>query len=248
MWHGPQLLSHLLPLRILQMAEHRTQHLLASTPLTHVCAKKVRSNHRESCGGMVENHCNKLKEKSKTLQLWIRLQLKIVFVRPKKHLATQVTSPPGCRPVKFDSKRVWRLREAMGAMMLHEKQKDLKPVSLGWLAEGSSTWPRGHNLPMLPRFSSLVPTNDHLLLTIASALTSGHCTCRIGHGYEWSQGDCIMAGRAQTALQQSTAGHLSERFFDESKNSDQNVTRLGTHSHGTTGTWNGIFEILFFMF
>jgi len=51
MWHGPQLLSHLLPLRILQMAEHRTQHLLASTPLTHICAKKVRSNHRESCGG-----------------------------------------------------------------------------------------------------------------------------------------------------------------------------------------------------
>lgn len=101
----------------------------------------------------VENHCNKLKEKSKTLQLWIPLQLKIIFVRPKKHLATQVTSPPGCRPVKFDSKRVWRLREAMGAMMLHEKQKDLKPVSLG-LAEGSSNWPRGHNLPMLPRFST----------------------------------------------------------------------------------------------
>lgn len=102
----------------------------------------------------MENHCNKLNEKSKTLQLRIRLQLTIIFVRPKQHLATQVTSPPGCRPVKFDSKRVWRLREAMGAMMLHEKQKDLKPVSLGWLAEGSSTWPRGHNLPMLPRFST----------------------------------------------------------------------------------------------
>lgn len=89
---------------------------------------------------------------------------------------------------------------------------------------------------------------------IASALTSGHCTCIIGHGYEWSQGDCIVAGRAQTALQQSTAGHLSERPVE--CHIFWRIKKLGSKCHKTWyafawynrdlkwNFWDSIFRVL----
>ncbi len=145
MWHGPQLLSHLLSLRILQMAEHRTQHLLVLTPLTHVCAKKVRAwNHRESCGEKQnvskENHYNELKEKSKPCSCKSSCKLESILGPSAKEAS--------CDQSDISS----RLQAFHVGFKTH--------LEIAWC-----TWLKTHNLP---RFSTI--NDDHPC--IASSFTS----------------------------------------------------------------------------